>query len=230
MIERDHRIAESVEPQRRLGRHIRHDSESWNYQAAQATTLRSVDHKRHGPIFDQGALGSCTGNALGAALMCEPLYVPGRTIDETVCRLIYSAGTRNDNASGAWPPTDTGSSGLGVCKAAKAVGMIRGYTHTFSLQAALAALVLQSGIIGINWYSSFDEPAADGVLEIASSAFVRGGHELVVRRVDVDRKLIGGDSSWGPGWGPMQGRWSMRWETFDRLLHEQGDVTFPLAA
>lgn len=230
MIERDTRIGEDVIPGRRLGRHIRHDSESWHYQAAQATALRTTEHKRSGaPYFDQGNLGSCTGNAITAAMMTDPLFHADRVLDETVARLVYSAGTRNDNASGAWPPTDTGSSGLGVCKAAKAVGMIRGYTHTFSLKAALAALVIQSGITGINWYSSFDEPAADGVLTIASSAYVRGGHELVVRRVDVEQQLIGGDNSWGD-WGPLHGRWLMSWETFDRLLHEQGDMTFPLAA
>jgi len=47
-------------------------------------------------------------------------------------------------------------------KAAVKAGYIAGYAHTFSLNQLLGSLVLAPGILGINWYDSFDDPASDG--------------------------------------------------------------------
>ena len=63
----------------RLGRHIVHDSRSPRVRQAVETTAlptRSIEHKRNGPIFDQGEIGSCTANAARGLLLTGPPMAP----------------------------------------------------------------------------------------------------------------------------------------------------------
>lgn len=223
------------------GRHVRHDSRSKRYPvtAAPLGTLKSVRHGRFIPILDQGQIGSCTGNAMEGALgsggffAAIPLTSKARpvvgdaTADERQAVDLYSAATRLDSFRGVYPPTDTGSDGLSVCKAAKRAGLISGYEHALSLEAALTALAKNPIIIGINWYDTFDSPGSDGRIAIGAGADVRGGHEVVLTELDVENRVVWLDNSWSPSWG-VQGRACMTWDTLGRLLDEEGDATAPV--
>jgi hypothetical protein len=79
---------------------------------------------------------------MAGALMTEPLWRKGRKLDEVQARILYGMATKLDGLPGTFPPDDTGSSGLGVAKAAKALGYISAYHHAFGLEHALAALTL----------------------------------------------------------------------------------------
>ncbi|RKS80452.1 hypothetical protein CLV35_0884 [Motilibacter peucedani] len=215
-------IHEDVVPGMRLGRHVRHDPRSRDFVAREAPALVSALHRRHCPPFDQGQLGSCTGNATVGLLMTEPFYRPGRELDEDDAVAVYARATHLDRFRGVYPPDDTGSSGLAAMKAAREAGWLTAYSHAFGLQHALRALVLTPVITGVNWYEGFDKPAADGLVEIAGS--VRGGHEFEVHGIDVEARTVRCVNSWGPDWGD-DGSFTMSWDTWDRLLHEQGDVT-----
>jgi hypothetical protein len=96
------------------------------------------------PILDQGALGSCTGNAAAGALGTDPLYntLPAGhpPLDEDFAVRVYSAATKIDPWPGDYPPDDTGSDGLSAAKACKALGLIPGYLHATSLDGMQAAL------------------------------------------------------------------------------------------
>lgn len=218
----------------RLGRHVRHDPRSLRYQvpARSTGTLKSVRHTRRIPVLDQGDLGSCTGNAAEGVLGTSPFLetLPGWFADvsgsaaEKQAVWLYSAATRLDDYDGEYPPTDTGSDGLSVAKAALAGGLISGYRHATSLDAALTALAARPVIAGINWYSSFDVPTDTGIVYITSGAQVRGGHEICLDELNVEDRLIGFTNSWGASWGE-DGRAYLPWEDFERLLSEQGDVT-----
>jgi hypothetical protein len=231
------RIPELPIEGRRLGRHVNHDPRSLAYQvvAGPRGALVSVRHERHIPVLDQGELGSCTGNACEGALGTSPLYeaIPADSrarpsadadADEEQAKDLYSTATMLDEYDGTWPPTDTGSDGLSVAKAAQRAGLISGYTHATSLDAALTALQSGPVLTGVSWYSSFDEPARDGTISIGRDAFVRGGHEFVVDEIDVERQRVGFTNSWGTSWG-VDGRAYMSWDTWARLLKEDGDVT-----
>jgi hypothetical protein len=214
-----------------LGRNVHHDSRSLAYpwQPARGQPLASAEHPRHAPIFNQGTVGSCTGEAEEGCLSCDPLFAalpPGTVPDQPGALALYSAAETIDG-DGPYPPNDNGSSGLSVCKAAMAAGLISGILHCFSLADVQDTLQVQPLITGINWYDSFDHPSADGLIAISPGASVRGGHEVVLRRLDVGRQLIGGDNSWGPGWGAAGSFW-IGWADYERLLSEQGDATVPV--
>jgi papain like protease len=215
-------IPEQVDTAHRLGRHVRHDPRSWNFQAARAPKVVTTVHKRHCAPFDQGELGSCTGNAEAGLLMSDPLFQKGRVLTEEDAVKLYSQATHLDRVKGIYPPDDTGSSGLAVMKAAKQLGYITKYEHAFGLQQALEALVLSPVITGVNWYEGFDSPDSKGMVKISGG--IRGGHEFEVVGVDAENQTVRACNSWGATWGDG-GYFQFSWETWDQLLHEQGDVT-----
>jgi hypothetical protein len=221
----------------RLGRHVRHDPRSLSFQvtAKSLGDLKSVRHRRYVPVLDQGSIGSCTGNATIGAVGSGDLFTAlagsigcpsenDAAADEEQAVALYSEATHLDDVFGTYPPDDTGSSGLAVAKAAQRAGLISGYTHATSLEAALTALETRAVITGVNWYSSFDSPDDNGLIQISPDADVRGGHEFVADELDIEHELVWFTNSWSESWG-VSGRACMSWETWGQLLSEDGDAT-----
>ena len=121
-----------------LGRHVEHDPRSLNFAfpiTAPTAPLRTILHRSYGLPLNQGNLGSCTGNAMAGAVNSLPLHkTGGRVLKEADAVDLYSLATRLDAFDGAYPPSDTGSSGIAVAKAAKQKGLIKSYWHAFSMR------------------------------------------------------------------------------------------------
>lgn len=215
------------------GRHINHDPRSLAYEHPRTNrAVADVSHKRTVGPFDQGQLGSCTGNAMAGALLTEPFagtWTPGaRTItaDEAGAVKLYEQATAIDPYPGTYPPTDTGSDGTSVAQAAKNLGLIAGYRHVLSgLTTALQALQDVPVITGVSWYEDMFHPDADGRVHVGGQ--LAGGHEFEVFGVDVDNRRIWCWQSWGPGFG-VGGTFYLTWEDWDGLLADKGDVTVPI--
>lgn len=192
---------------------------------AEVPTHHTLVTRRHGKILISG---NCTGNAMAGALMTEPLWVPGRHLTETDAVRLYAQATHLDSIPGSYPSEDTGSSGLAVAKAAKLDRYISGYKHAFGLQHVLEALTRGPGIIGVNWYDSFDAPTSSGECLLSPRAVVRGGHEIQIYAIYTTARYVQCYQSWGPGWGGQHnGTFRFSYDTLDRLLSEQGDAVFP---
>ncbi|WP_225840323.1 hypothetical protein [Streptomyces sp. NK08204] len=220
----------------RLGRHIEHDPRSLRYAhgVLPESALKPVQWQRRVPVFDQGQLGSCTGNAAAGVLATDSAAGPGATsvtvkgvarpVNEALAVDLYKVATTLDGISGSYPPDDTGSSGLGVAKALKGWGLASGYTHAFSLSALKSALQAGPAMLGIVWLQSMFNPKSDGSLPVDKSSAVAGGHEIVCSGWDGSRFRL--DNSWGASWGDGGSCWvaeaDMQW-----LLSQQGDVTVP---
>jgi hypothetical protein len=222
-----------------LGRHVNHDPRSLRYafpEADGAVTYDAVDHQRHVPIFDQGQLGSCTGNAAVGCTGTGDFYstltageLPPAvgnasrfTWDEDGAIACYEAATVLDPFPGTYPPDDTGSDGNSVAMALKNAGMISGYTHALSYDAAMQALQQQPVIFGLSWFEGMFTPGADGTLPVTGS--LAGGHEVVLSAYDPHTARVRLDNSWGESWGEGGSAW-LQLADFKKLLKQDGDVT-----
>lgn len=216
----------------RLGRHVLHDSRSLAYQVAakDPRTLTSVRHHTNIPTLDQGNLGSCTGNAATGALGTDGFWGAGSGVLSTVDALtdeayavgVYSDATKLDPWPGTYPPSDTGSDGLSVAKVLKNRGLISGYQHATSLNAALTALADGPVLIGSDWHQDMFNPDADGRLHITGA--IAGGHEYILDELDVTNQRVWMHNSWGESWG-VQGRAYLTWADLGALLGKDGDCT-----
>lgn len=208
--------------QHRLGRHVNHDSQSWDYPAPMAPHLITKRWTRLVDPYNQGPLGSCTGNA-GAGMASTSPFT--NRLTETDAVSIYADATHRDNIIGIYPPNDTGSSGLAVAKVLKSRGLIKGYTHSFSLAHALRAVVKSPGMTGIAWRTGCDTPDSHGVVKYTGA--IRGGHEFEFIGIDVDTSLVWFCNSWGIEWG-LRGLFAMSFDDYGKALSDHGDVTFPV--
>lgn len=233
------------------GRHVEHDPRSLDFAhpALPWSAIQSVNWTRRVGILDQGQLGSCTGNAatgiLGTdsngrtatatvtigpagAAASHGLFTAGEhSLDEQFAVALYSLATILDGVPGQYPPNDTGSSGIGVAKALKALGLATSYSHAFSLQALASALQTGPVIIGIPWLNSMFSPATDGRIRVDESSGVAGGHEIEIAAYDAATDEYWLTNSWGTSWG-QQGRGYLTATDLQWLLSQQGDVTVPV--
>lgn len=214
------RLRERPVTSKPLGRHVRHDprSKAFPFHAVPTTSLKSIRHTRHVPVFDQGQVGSCTGNAGAGALSTSPFvhrFTEHRALE------LYSAAEVLDG-DGPYPPNDNGSSGLSIAKVCKAQGLIGSYSHCFTPDAVYAALQAGPVLVGVSWRTGFDTPAADG--RMAYTGRSRGGHELCMDEIDVENQRVWVTNSWGVGWG-VSGRAYWTWSDFAKILADQGDAT-----
>jgi hypothetical protein len=224
------RILEVKVPGRRLGRHVNHDPRSWDYPIAEffdtKKKLCSKHWRRYFPPLDQGDPGSCTGNAMVGLLATHPLHTSikqgGPHLTEATALELYSIATAIDEFGGQYPPTDTGSSTLGVLKAAQRQGYIGSYYWGFGLHD-MQYCVSQVGsvIVGTNWYEGMDHPDGEGRIRVRGE--VRGGHEYQIVGIDTHDQTFVMENSWGPDWG-HHGRAVISWHDMDRLLSEDGEV------
>lgn len=230
-----------------LGRHVNHDPRSRAYAFRTPTTqLVWTFHERHVPIFDQGDLGSCEGNATLGIQATGPYWdalqmieqqtgLGGRySWDEDGARQMYSDITADDDIDGQWPPADTGSDGLSAAKECVKRGLIPGYQHTFSAKDALAALQHFPLLMGTAWTDAMFDP--DGYGRIEPHGQVAGGHAWILDEyvpagapaktgaiLSKTEAFTGGTTSWGTGFG-AQGRFYLSVKNLTTLLNDDGDV------
>lgn len=233
-----------------LGRVKEHDPRSLRYAhgVIPRKAIQSVRWTRRTKVFNQGNVGSCTGQAAAGLIVTDSLGRTGTTqvtitdeqaaktkgvfkagtytVDETFSDLCYQLNTRLDTFSGTYKPNDTGSSGLAAAKTLQALGLADVYTHGFSLSALDTALQKGPVMAGTVWYESMFEPDSDGVLNVSEASGEAGGHEYVVVGLNVETGLYEIDNSWDEDWG-KDGSAFIPKDSMQLLLDRDGDVTVP---
>jgi hypothetical protein len=233
------RFEEDIHAGMRLGRHQWLDGRSLAYMvendvAEMAGTLTDREWDRVLAVLDQGGLGSCTGNAGAGALGTEPFYsAVGNAVfedprdsaaAEEFAVQLYSDATKVDAYPGMYPPEDTGSSGLGVCKVLKKRGTISRYRWARSPYGLLRLLQYGPVLQGMPWYEAFFDPDGDGFIDADPTwrgSGVAGGHEVEAVGVELDTRdafssTIIYVNSWGASWADG-GRFRMRLRTYEQL-------------
>ena len=209
---------------KRLGRHVKHDPRSLDFQAGLAPKIISVTHQATGLPLDQGKLGSCTANALCGALDSAPDFNGATTLNEGDAIRVYELETKIEGKP--YPPNDPGGRphGLQGSKTAR---------HDHRLPPRLRHPACTPGPRDApcdhrrELVQQFRHPDPQtGMVQLTAGATVRGGHEIV-DGIDADKQLVWFWNSWGTQYG-LGGRFCMTFDTWDRLLQEQGDVTVPV--
>lgn len=226
----------------RLGRHIEfwaaseqyaieaeHSIQSWveeHLTRRSTSKAKTVIWQRRAPIFDQGDLGSCTGNAAAGARGTDSKGRQGdASMNEDVAVDLYSLFTRLDPFPGQYKPDDTGSSGTAACKGMKQRGWISSYRWAFSLAGMLTALKEGPVLLGVAWTTEMDEPDANG--RVTYGGTVRGGHEFLCRGFDASENLFVFDNSWSTSFGD-NGSFYMTPADVKKMLANNGDVKLPV--
>lgn len=210
-----------------FGRLVEHDPRSRGFPALTARpTSKLWTHSA--PVLHQGDLSSCTGNALAQCLnttFFTKARPKRRYLGQEAAVELYSLATRLDEFHGEYPPRDTGSSGLGVCKAGVQLGYLTSYRHAFGFDDAISALALSPAIAGFGWYEQMMNVDQAGFIRVGGRQL--GGHEVAVLGVNMPGRYIVILNSWSGKWG-RNGRARISFDDLERLLDERGDVTIPV--
>jgi hypothetical protein len=235
----------------RLGRHMALDARSLAYTIEReladsvALPIRPAEHVAPIPPLDQGRLGSCTGNAgtYAIAALAGTDLLPdvhlglaglssfGGDGNEEFALELYHEATQDDGFPGTYPPDDSGASGLGVCRALQATGMVKAYVWATTLRGVGHLLQRGGVLLGTPWYNAWFDPGADGFVDADpgwARSGVAGGHEIYIEALEAwderepHNSVIRFRNSWGPAWGDG-GSGRMRLSSYV-LLHRQQDV------
>jgi hypothetical protein len=224
-------IAENPNNPYRLGRHINHDPRSKAFAVrSSGVAINPVfwmpNNKQP---FDQGSLGSCTGNMAAKAVSTAPFEL---VLTEADAVAIYSAATKIDPFKDQYPPTDTGSDGASVMKVLQSLGYIKSYSWGFNVDQILAGLMSGPGGFGIEWREGMFTPDVRG--RVRPIGAVAGGHEILFIGWDADSQEFILQNSWGASWGVTingcPGCFRIRLDDLAALMATGGDCVFPLAA
>jgi len=190
------------------------------------------------PVYDQGQLGSCTGNAIGAAVQFErkkqgmaPDFPPSRLFIYYNERVIE--GTVGTDAGAQIRDGIKAVATLGVCPEKDWPYNINQFTKKPPVKAFKDALharavsysrvtrtlqqmkgCLASGfpfVFGFSVYESFEseDVAKTGVVPMpAANEKLLGGHAVMAAGYDDAQQRFFVRNSWGPDWG-MKGYFSM---------------------
>lgn len=215
---------------RSKGRVQHHDERSRSFAVAPAAPNPAPWRHMMGPVLDQGQISGCTGWSgadwlnSASAVLARKRYNKARIGNASAKYVgnadglyLYEQATQNDDLSWTYPPTDNGSTGLGVAKALQKMGVIPEYKWTFDFNTTLAYAQQQPVLLGTVWTDAMMEPDAHGILNIGTDAQVKAaddngeGHEYC---------LIGGNLK--TGLARIRNHWTAQWGL-------GGDALIPLS-
>jgi hypothetical protein len=233
-----------------LGRIKLHDPKSREYEyprkRVRADRKVNVRHAMNAPHVDQFYLGACVGfsgsNWLNSAMAQRNRRAFNKVTMGSYRRYLdnndgiynYSGATRNDPWPEEYPPTDEGSSAIGLMKFWKQLGVIDSYAWTFTFDQFLAALQRQPVLVGSNWYDDMMRTDTNGLVTSAASGS-GGGHEYLASEIIWNKRrfrqpVIGYEQSWGEN-PPHFGKAGRFWMPFDLaeelIINQDGDVAVP---
>ena len=237
------------------GRRLNHDPESRRYAAPRLLTAptKSWLHTSSAPVLDQNGYNGCTGWA-GGQLLNHSAYATARrkfndavrhisspkTLGNDQCLFLYERATEADDFPETYPPSDTGSSGLGVAKALQKLGVIDRYEWTFDFGQAFAYAAQQPVLLGTIWSEPMFVPDESGIISVGTATDLQNanshgmGHEYLWRGARRDWRrgrstqwLVRIRNSWSPQWG-LHGDAYIPAEELEHLIIDwHGDVCVP---
>ena len=206
------------------------DQRDYKFIARRVKLPKAVDWRESmPPVYDQGNLGSCTANAIAAAVDWERkkqgerlispsrlfIYYNERVMENTVASDagasirdgIKSVKKQGDCPEKEWPyavskfKTKPAAKCYADALKYKAVKYLRVNTEIAALKKALA---VRPVVFGFTVYESFESNAVakTGIVPLpAASERVLGGHAVCAVGYDDGRQVVICRNSWGASWG-----------------------------
>lgn len=214
----------------RLGRLVEFDEKSRQYpirtlvsdKKPRSYTWRLFDW------LDQGPDGACVGFAWAHELQARPKEVQNIDYDSAMS-IYWSAQLRDPWAGGAYPDASPRMDGTSVLAAAQhlhKLGFFEEYRWAFSLDDALLAVGHEGpGVLGCYWHESMFYPDENGFVKPEGP--IMGGHAVLVRGVNFNRREVRISNSWGKSWG-KDGDCFMTFDDFEKLLMNNGEFCIPV--
>lgn len=186
---------------KRLGRQKVHDPASKGFprggpvnRDAWVTKLNRI----YDPIINpKQCHGECTGCANAMMLNSEGNRQPGRALNMAYAHKVYSGASSIDPWEGAWPPTDTGSSGLAAAKVAQRIGTGGPYRWIFGGADEVVQAVQDGRVVSVGTWWTEGLFRKDANLLVEPTGQRVGGHQYVVRGYDKPRDLVVIRCWWG---------------------------------
>lgn len=213
---------------RKFGRLLNHDegSRAYGIVVNPRAEIKDVEWEISAPIIDQGDTGMCVGAAFSQYLNILRTR-DGRSdwlgYDDALA--YYSESTTLDPFPGTYPPDDTGTDAVSMCKVGQRHNLVSQYRHAFGLLPTLLAIQKGPVMCGTVWKSGMNEPDADGIIHATGDDI--GGHEYVLVGTVPAAKQVIMLNSWSDGWG-RDGRAHISYDDLAILLKDDGDVTIPM--
>jgi hypothetical protein len=214
-----------------LGRHFEHDERSHAFTiAGPPVPPTSVFWSDAAPILNQGNIGGCVGWT-GADILNTDMFKPvrdkfngGQYFTDADGLRFYELASRLDSIPGHYLPDDTGSSGLGLSKALQRLGYIDRYENGFDMNHLFAGIMTQPLAMGTTWTNDMFNPDGEGIIHMGplTEDNIAGGHEWMLRGIDLNRELGLGRNHWATNWDQVsiQG---------DQFIKQNGEFWIPLS-
>lgn len=188
----------------RLGRNVVHDPRSRGFalnlpMVVDPSTWRTKSIRIYDPTPNPNQpRGNCTGCSKCHQLNAVGNRKAGRVLGMKDADRIYSLATSIDPWPGAWPPEDTGSSGLAAAKAAQRLGLGGEYRWLFGgadevVQAVMAGMAVS---VGTSWFAGMFDKDSRGAIQPTGPRV--GGHQWTIHGYDLKTDDLIGLCWWGP--------------------------------
>jgi hypothetical protein len=233
----DARTSLSYPTERRFGRLRAPDPGDMDFPLEKRlSAMRGVEARRRtqaprrGPILDQGATNRCVMFSIAACLGAYPVYAKDAAAaiqrvsipldgDPDLYRWACNHDEFNDNDHGE----DLGTSCRAGQEYTRRVGLSSAYYHARNPEVAKDYISRNGSTplqAGFDWWSSFDRPNRQGVVETVDGSIL-GGHAFCVLWFSKTTGLWKCQNSWGPDWG-LGGIFYMPEDVFDYVAFQTG--------
>jgi hypothetical protein len=180
--------------------------------------------------LDQGNTGTCVGHGWRNFLRCAPLRTSTAhpsAFDVYRSAVLLDPWSDNDDES-TLPDgdrrLDSGTSVRAGAQALSKAGHLASYVWAFSLQPAVEWVLTRGPVVlGVNWYSTFQRPDAEGIVRLTPTSRLLGGHAFLWRGADTARALAKCSNSWGDLFG-VSGDFWIPFRDLERLIAEDGEA------
>lgn len=165
--------------------------------------------------INQGNLGACVGFTGENWMGTVPIQC--RVSNDDAIRL-YRACKQIDGI-----PNEEGTYDRALAKVLVARGQISRYLWAQGIDDFLQWLSNVGPVmVGTNWYSGMFNPDTGAMLHLTGS--VAGGHEYLIRRLDLKNHRAVIRNSWGPDWGLNGEAWIDLDDLWRLVFQEGGDA------